>query len=330
MGKIATGILGTGSFLPEKILTNHELEKIVETSDEWILQRTGIRERRIMEKGSKSLDIAEAAARKALARSNTAAEDLDMIIVATITPDYLTPSMACGLQAVLGATKASAFDVNAACTGFIYALNIAQQYIANGAANRILIVAVESLTRVVDWQDRKTCVLFGDGAGAVVVGPVAEGEGVLSSFIGAVGEKGHVLTLPAFYLSEEDKALRSEGASQVVWMDGSEVFAFAARTMADSVVKVVEMAGLALSDLDWVFPHQANMRILQNAQKRLKIPMEKIYSNLEFTGNISSASIPICLDEAVEKGVLKAGDLLGIVAFGGGLTYGAAAIKWCV
>lgn len=323
-----TGILGIGGRLPEKRLTNHELEKIVETSDEWILQRTGIRERRILDEGVPLADLGEQAARKAMARSGVTPEEIDMIIVATITPDSLTPSMACVIQARLGADNAFAFDVNAACTGFLYAMDIAHRYISSGAAQRVLIVAMEGLSRVTDWQDRKTCVLFGDGAGAAVLGPVEAGKGLLTSKLGAVGSLGHVLSLPAFHLSQADKDLRPRGIAQTIWMDGSEVFAFAARIMADAIRKVTEAAGLAVSDLDWIFPHQANMRILQNAQKRLKFPMEKIYTNLEFTGNISSASIPVCLDEAVDKGLLKKGDRIAMVAFGGGLTWGASTLVW--
>jgi 3-oxoacyl-[acyl-carrier-protein] synthase III len=324
----AAGILGTGSFLPEKRLTNHDLEKIVETTDEWIHQRTGIRERRIIDEGVPALSMAEAAARKALGRAGIPAESLDLIIVATVTPDYLTPSMSCSIQGRIGAANAAAFDINGACTGFVYALDVARQYIANGAARHVLVVAVECLSRVTDWKDRKTCVLFGDGAGAVVLGRVEEGTGILASLVGADGTQGNVLTLPAFHITDQDRAVRSEGKTQVLWMDGSEVFAFAARIMSDSVRKVSEKAGLLTEELDWIFPHQANMRILQNAQKRLKVPMERIYSNLEYTGNISSASIPVCLDEAVDKGLLKKGNSLVLVAFGGGLTYGATAIRW--
>lgn len=326
----ASGILGVGGCLPEKRLTNHELEKIVETTDEWILQRTGIRERRILDKGVPAMEIAEKAAWQALERAGTKPEELDLILVATITPDAFTPSMSCQMQARLGADNASAFDLNAACTGFLYALDVARQYIATGSAKRILVVAVESLSRVTDWQDRKTCVLFGDGAGAAVLGPVEKGTGILASITGAVGSLGHTLTLPAFHMTEADRAVRNEGCTQTVWMDGSEVFAFAARTMSDAVRKATEAAGFTLEDLDWIFPHQANMRILQNAQKRLKVPMEKIYSNLEFTGNISSASIPVCLAEAVEKKLLKKGDRIALVAFGGGLTWGATAMTWCM
>lgn len=324
----SSGILGTGSCLPEKRLTNHDLEKIVETTDEWIHQRTGIRERRILDEGTPALDLAEKAAQRALDRAGITADVIDLIIVATVTPDYLTPSMSCSVQGRIGAVNASAFDINAACTGFIYALNVAQQYIGTGAARHVLIVAVESLSRVTDWQDRKTCILFGDGAGAVVLGRVEEGTGILASLIGADGTQRGVLTLPAFHMTDADRAVRSEGKTQVLWMDGSEVFAFAARIMSDSVRKVSEKAGLLVEELNWIFPHQANMRILQNAQKRLKVPMDRIYSNLEFTGNISSASIPVCLDEAVDKRLLKRGDTLALVAFGGGLTYGATAIRW--
>jgi 3-oxoacyl-[acyl-carrier-protein] synthase-3 len=328
MELVTTGILGIGGSLPEKRLTNHDLEKIVETSDEWILQRTGIRERRLLDEGVPLADLGEKAARKALQQAGVSPEELDLIVVATITPDSLTPSMACVLQARLGADNAAAFDLNAACTGFLYALDVAHRYLVTGAARRILVVAMEGLSRATDWQDRKTCVLFGDGAGAAVLGPVEPGQGLLSTKLGAVGSLGSVLTLPAFHVSQTDRELRPRGLTQSIWMDGSEVFAFAARIMADAIRKVTEAAGMAVADLDWIFPHQANIRILQNAQKRLKFPMEKIYTNLEFTGNISSASIPVCLDEAVDKGLLKKGDKIAMVAFGGGLTWGAATLVW--
>lgn len=324
----AIGILGIGSSLPPKTLTNHDLEKIVETSDEWILQRTGISERHILEEGAPALDLAVAASEKAIGRAGITASDIDLIIAATITPDYFTPSMACQVQAKLGVAGAPAFDINAACSGFLYALDMARQYVATGSARHVLVVAVESLSRVTDWQDRKTCVLFGDGAGAAVVGPVAEGEGIRSSMIRADGSQGACLTLPAFHMTDADREVRTSDRNQVIWMDGSEVFAFATRTMAEAVRQVAESAEIAVEDLDWIFPHQANLRILQNAQKRLKVPMERIYTNLKSTGNMSSASIPVCLDEAVEKGLLKKGDKLALVAFGGGLTWAAQTLVW--
>lgn len=326
--KSSIGILGTGSCLPERRLTNHELESIVETNDEWIVQRTGIRERRIIDKAMPLSDLAAEAARNALADAGLEATDIDMIITPTITPDYLTPSLSCTVQAKIGAVNASAFDINAACSGFVYAISIAEQFMKTGAVKNVLIVAAEALSRATDYQDRKTCVLFGDGAGAVVLGAVDEGQGIRSSLIGAQGEMGGVLTLPAFYDTEEDRSHRREGVKQVIWMDGSEVFTFASRIMTDSIRKVLEEAGIELADLNMVFPHQANTRILQNATKRLKISMDKVYQNLDMVGNTSSASIPICLDEAAKKGLLKKGDNLVLVAFGGGLTYGATAIKW--
>ena len=324
----AAGILGIGSTLPPKILSNHDLEQIVETSDEWILQRTGISERHILGEGVPALDLAVGAAEKAIGRAGITASEIDLVIAATITPDYITPSMACQVQGRLGVAGCPAFDVNAACSGFLYALDMARQYVATGSARHVLVVAVESLSRVTDWQDRKTCVLFGDGAGAAVVGRVAEGEGIRSSLIRADGSQGACLTLPAFHMTDADREVRTSDRNQTIWMDGSEVFAFATRTMAEAVRQVAESAQVAVEDLDWIFPHQANMRILQNAQKRLKVPMERIYTNLRTTGNISSASIPVCLDEAVEKGLLKKGDKLALVAFGGGLTWAAQTLVW--
>ncbi len=324
----AAGILGIGSCLPPKILSNHDLEKIVETSDEWILQRTGIRERHLLEPDAPALELAVVAAERAIARAGLAAADIDLVIAATITPDFLTPSMACQVQARVGVPGTPAFDINAACSGFLYSLDMARQYVATGAARHVLVVAVEGLSRVTDWEDRKTCVLFGDGAGAAVIGRVPEGEGMLSSLIHADGSQGACLTLPAFHVTEADRAVRPHGRNQVIWMDGSEVFTFATRIMAEAVRQSSEMAGIAVSDLDWIFPHQANMRILMNAQKRLKVPMERIYTTLETTGNISSASIPVCLDEAVGRGLLKRGDKLALVAFGGGLTWAAQTLVW--
>lgn len=322
------GILGTGSCLPEKKLTNAELEKIVETSDEWIIKRTGIRERRILEKDVPLSTIAVKAAQNALENANIPATEIDLIIAATITPDYLTPSLSCMIQRELGAMNAAAFDLNAACTGFIYAFGVAQQFIETGTYKHILIVSAEALSRATDFNDRKTCVLFGDGAGAVVVGRVAQGEGMQSITLGAMGDLGHNLTLPNFYITEEDKEKRHPDMERSIWMDGSEVFAFASRIMSDATLKVLENANKGIGDITFIFPHQANSRILQNASKRLGVPLEKVYSNLEYTGNISSASIPVCLDEASRKNMLKKGDQIVLVAFGGGLTYGAMLLTW--
>ena len=322
------GITGTGSVLPDKKLTNFQLESIVETSDEWIVKRTGIRKRRIIDNGMPLSELAAEASKRAIADAGIAADDIELIVATTITPDYLTPSLACQVQKQIGAKKAAAFDMNAACTGFIYALQISKQFIENGTYKNILIVSAEALSRVTDFNDRKTCVLFGDGAGAVILSRVDDDTGIGPAIIGACGEDGAVLTVPCFFATQEDLSLRSEGKKQVIWMDGSEVFTFASRIMGESTKNVLEDAGLTINDIQYIIPHQANMRILQNAARRLDVPMEKIYTNLEYTGNISSASVPVCLDEAAKKGFLKKGDKLILVALGGGLTYGAALLTW--
>lgn len=322
------GILGTGSCLPERKLTNADLEKIVETSDEWIVKRTGIRERRIIDDDMPLAKLAAKAAENAIIDAGISKEEIGLIIAASLTPDYLTPTLACSVQKELNLSGVPAFDMNAACTGFVFALNVAQQFIENGTYKYVLIVAAEALSRVVDYQDRRTCVLFGDGAGAAVVGRVGDSTGIMCYTAGAYGELGHNLTIPCLYASPEDLEKRNEGKKQVIWMDGSEVFAFASRIMAEATLKVVSDANLSMEELDYIFPHQANARIIMNAVKRLQYPMEKVYSNLERTGNISAASIPVCLDEASKAGMLKKGDKIVLVAFGGGLTYGALLLNW--
>ncbi|NLU53161.1 MAG: ketoacyl-ACP synthase III [Clostridiaceae bacterium] len=319
-------VIGTGSALPEKRLTNKHLESMVETSDEWIIKRTGIKERRILEDDVPLSVLAAEASRKAIADAGLTPMDIDLIIATTITPDYLSPSLACCVQKEIEAKNAAAFDMNAACTGFVYALQVAQGLITSGTYNYILIIAAEALSRVTDFTDRNTCVLFGDGAGAVVLGKAE--EGIASVILGAMGESGSVLTIPCCYFSPEDAEKRNEGKKQVIWMDGSEVFTFASKIMCEASLKVLENSGLTVNDISYIFPHQANIRILQNAAKRLDVPMDKVYTNLENTGNISSASIPVCLDEASRKNLLKKGDKIVMVAFGGGLTYGAALLTW--
>lgn len=322
------GIIGTGSKLPESKLTNLQLESIVDTTDEWIVKRTGIRERCILDKDVPLAKLAADASINAIKDAGISAEDIDLIIATTVTPDYLAPSLACCVQKEIQATNAAAFDLNAACTGFIYALHIAQEFIKSGTYKNILIISAEALSRVTDYEDRSTCVLFGDGAGAVVVGAVSQEYGIEASLVGAKGEDGKVLTIPCCYWNDEDLEKRNKGKVQVIWMDGSEVFTFASRIMAESTEQVLEKSGLTTQDIQFVFPHQANIRILQNAAKRLGISMDKIYSNLEYTGNISSASIPVCLDEASRKNLIKKGDKIVLVAFGGGLTYGATMLTW--
>ncbi len=322
------GIIGTGSILPEKKLTNSQLESIVETSDEWIVKRTGIRERHILDDGIPLAKIAAEASVKAIDDAGLNPIDIELIIASTCTPDYLTPSLSCMVQGEIGAKKAAAFDVNAACTGFVYALQTGRQFIENGIYKNVLIVSAEALSRVTDFTDRKTCVLFGDGAGAVILSKVDDNTGLEAACLGAVGHDANVLTLPFLYTSDTDIEKRNAGKKQVIWMDGSEVFTFASRIMSEATKNVLDSAVTEIEQIKYIFPHQANMRILQNAAKRLDVSMDRIYSNLEYTGNISSASIPVCLDEASKKGLLKKGDKIIMVAFGGGLTYGSALLTW--
>ena len=322
------GIIGTGSILPEKKLTNSQLESIVETSDEWIVKRTGIRERHILDDGIPLAKIAAEASVKAIDDAGLNPVDIELIIASTCTPDYLTPSLSCMVQGEIGAKKAAAFDVNAACTGFVYALQTGRQFIENGIYKNVLIVSAEALSRVTDFTDRKTCVLFGDGAGAVILSKVDDNTGLEAACLGAVGHDANVLTLPFLYTSDTDIEKRNAGKKQVIWMDGSEVFTFASRIMSEATKNVLDSAVTEIEQIKYIFPHQANMRILQNAAKRLDVSMDRIYSNLEYTGNISSASIPVCLDEASKKGLLKKGDKIIMVAFGGGLTYGSALLTW--
>ena len=322
------GIIGTGSYLPERILTNSDLEKIVETSDEWIKTRTGIEQRRIAGENVATSDLAYNAGKKAIEDAGLTPEDIDLIIVATITADMYTPSTACLVQAKLGASRAAAFDINAACTGFIYSLTVASQFILTGYYKNALIIGADKLSSIVDWTDRNTCVLFGDGAGAVVLQAVDNGYGVLSTNIGSDGSMGNVLTAPSCYISEEQKEKRKSGNYRTISMDGSDVFKFAVRVMANATNKALEDLNLNISDVDLIVPHQANIRIIDGAAKRLGVTTDKIYSNIKSFGNMSAASIPVALDEAVREARIKKGDLVVLVGFGGGLTWGSAVVRW--
>jgi len=322
------GILGIGSCLPEKVLTNQDLEKMVDTSDEWIVKRTGISERRILEKNEPTHELGIKAAKMALEDAGLTSEDLDLIIVATETPDYLSPSMACLVQRGIGAKRAAAFDLNAACSGFIYGMTVAGQFIKTGVYKHVLVIGCEGLSKAVDWKDRNTCVLFGDAAGAAVLGPVDNGYGVLNTCIGAAGDMGHNITIPCCFISEEDIEKRSNENKRVLWMDGSEVFKFAVKIMESCTLQVLDEIGMSLDDVKLIVPHQANIRILEGASKRLGVDSEKVFVNLNKYGNISSASIPVGLNEVYREGRLTKGDNLVFVGFGGGLTWGAAVVKW--
>lgn len=324
----SVGIIGIASCLPNKVLSNSDLEKMVDTSDEWITKRTGIFERRILEKDRPAYELGVEAARKAIDNAGITPKDIGLIIVATETPDYLAPSTACIIQNKLGAVGAAAFDLNAACSGFIYGITVAKQFIETGYNRYVLVVACEGLTKVVDWEDRNTCVLFGDGAGAVVLGPVEEGYGIIAANLGADGSLGHNITIPCCHLDQSEIEKRKHENKRVIWMDGSEVFKFAVRVMAEATEKVVNDAGFSLNDVKLVVPHQANIRIIDGATKRLDIPEDKVYKNVHKYGNISSASIPVALDEAINFRLISKGDYLVLVGFGGGLTWGSVLMRW--
>ncbi|QGH35634.1 beta-ketoacyl-ACP synthase III [Gracilibacillus salitolerans] len=306
------GILGTGHYVPEKVLTNKDMEQIVETSDEWIRTRTGIEERRIAHDNEDTSDLAYKAAEQAIEEAGIKGEDLDLILVATVTPDQPFPTVSCKLQDRLGAKKAAAMDISAACAGFMYGMITAKQFIETEAYKHILIVGAEKLSKITDWADRNTCVLFGDGAGAAVMGPVSEDKGVLSFELGADGSGGQ-------HLAQND---------DYIFMNGREVFKFAVRQMPESSVHVVEKAGYAKEDVDYLIPHQANIRIMEAARQRLGIAEDRMAVNVNKYGNTSAASIPIALSEGVKNGKIKDNDLVVLVGFGGGLTWGAVALKW--
>ena len=325
-------ISGTGNYLPDLTVTNQMMSEIVETSDEWIQARTGISERRLSS-GEPTWYMGAEAAKKAIAEAGLAASDLDMIIVTTITPDYYTPSTACIIQGELGADKAFCFDMNAACTGFVYAMDMAARYLATGDMQHVLIVSTESISKIVDFTDRSTCVLFGDGASAAVCSRPAAGDtsALLATVLGSEGQNGHFLVSKAldvghpFVNSEKiwpDRyQLRDD---HFLSMDGGEVYKFAIRALADSVLKVIKKADVTIDELRYIIPHQANSRIVNAAARRMKADPGKIISRMSDFGNTSSASIPICLDELIRSGRLQRGEKVALCGFGAGLTYGAA------
>lgn len=322
------GIVGLGSKLPDERVTNSDLMKIVDTSEEWILSRTGIRERRKASALEAASDLGTEAAKKALEDAGITAEEIDLIIVATVTPDMFFPSTACLIQHNLGAVKAAAFDLSAACSGFLYVLSVAHQFVATGTYDTVLVVAAETLTKIVNWEDRGTCILFGDGAGAAVIRPVEEGAGFLSFELGAEGAGADLLKLPGGGSRRPASLATIENKEHFIQMSGNEVFKFAVKIMGDSSIRALEKAGLTKEDVDFLVPHQANTRIIDAAVKRLGLSPDKVYVNLHKYGNMSSASIPVALDEAVKEGFIKKGDLVVLVGFGAGLTWGSCVIRW--
>ncbi len=318
-----------GSFVPSHRMTNLDLEKIVDTSDEWIRTRTGIRERRICQKDETNSDMAVAAGRRALEMAGIKPSEIDLLLVATVTPDYRLPSASCIVQQKLGLENAATMDILAACAGFIYGLSTAEVYIKCGKFKRILVVGVEKLSSITDYTDRNTCVLFGDGAGAAVVIPTEEDRGLLSTFMKSDGRLGELLWIPDGGSKAPIQDINMNNSHQVfIKMNGSEVFKHAVRQMEDASRRVLDEAGLTTADVDWLIPHQANYRIISSTAKRLGLSMNKVYVNIEKYGNTSSASVPIALDEAIHNGKVKEGNIILMAAFGGGLTWAAAAYKW--
>jgi len=305
------GIIGVGKYVPENIVTNFDLEKRMDTSDEWIRTRTGICERRIADEHTDTSHMAYQASLEALKEAGIFPDDLDMIITATVTPDRPFPSVSCMLQEQLGAKNAAAMDVSAACSGFIYGMVTAKTFIESGAYKYILVVGAEKLSKIVNWEDRNTAVLFGDGAGAVVMGPVREDRGILSFELGADGSGGKHLY-----------------QDQYVFMNGREVFKFAVRQMGESAIRVIEKAGLTKDQVDYLIPHQANIRIMESARERLELPVEKVSNTIAKYGNTSAASIPISIYDDLKEGKIREDDIVVMVGFGGGLTWGAILMKW--
>jgi 3-oxoacyl-[acyl-carrier-protein] synthase III len=322
-------IAGTGSFVPPRVLTNQDLERMVDTSDEWITTRTGIKERRIADQTVAASDLAYGAAKKALETAEMTPDELDHIIVGTVTPDRLFPSCACTLQSKLGARNAAAFDISAACSGFIYALNVGRSMIASGSARNVVVAGVEVLSRIVDYTDRSTCVLFGDAAGAVVLKPSPDPRrGILSVATGSDGDMGDLLYMPAGGSRLPATHETVEKHLHALKMTGNEVFKIAVRGMDTIAREALRRAEVEIDEINLLIPHQANLRMIDATAKRLNIPPDKVLVNIQNYGNTSSASIPLGLDEAVRSGRIKRGDLIIMVAFGGGLTWGASVVRW--
>ncbi|MDH5662343.1 MAG: ketoacyl-ACP synthase III [Elusimicrobiota bacterium] len=321
-------IIGTGSYLPEKVLTNKDLEKMVDTSDEWIVSRTGIRERRICSDKQAASDLGIEAARKALKNANVKVEDVDLLIVATITPDMFFPSTACIIQTELGIRNAAVFDLNAACAGFIYSLSTAQQFLQTETYKTALVIATETLSKITDWKDRNTCVLLGDGAGAAVLREDKGDSGILSCYLDADGRYGDLLNMPAGGSRIPATVETVKNRLHYLKMRGNETFRIAIPEMIKSVKRGLERCGLKIEDVALLIPHQANIRIIKALAKRLSLPADKVFVNIDKCANTSAATVAIALDEANRQGRIKKGDIIELVAFGAGFTWGSCVIKW--
>ena len=321
------GIIGLGEYLPKRVLTNRDLEKMVDTTDEWITTRTGIKERRLVSENEATSDLAINSAKEALKDAKLEPKDLDLIIVATVTPDMQFPSVSCLVQKALGAKKAACFDISAACAGFIYGIVTAQQFILSGLYKNILVIGAEVLSSITDWQDRSTCVLFGDGAGAVVVSKVKRG-GILSTYLGSNGDMADLLLVPGGGSRNPASHQTIDKRMHYIKMRGNELFKYAVICMTEAVKIALKRAKLTTRDIDCLIPHQANLRIIQAVAKRLNLDEKKVYLNIHKYGNISSASTATALCEAVKEKVIKRGDIVVLDAFGAGLVWGACVIEW--
>lgn len=326
---IYSEIISTGAYVPQRIVKNDELSKMVETNDEWITSRTGIKQRRISS-GEKTYQMAAKAAKEAIENAGIEKEEIDMIVLATISPDFFMPSTANLVQAELGLDDIPSFDVTAGCTGFVYALQIADQFIKSKQSKTILVIGVEVLSKVVDWSDRNTCVLFGDGAGAVILKSSSQ-EGIICTYTGSQGDLKELLTLPAVPLKNPFLDVpNNNGRPSNISMSGKEIFQFAIRIMIKSISQVLNKSNLSIDDIDYIVPHQANIRIIDYVARKLKVEKEKFIINLDRFGNTSSASIPLALNEAHKKKMFCPGDRIIMVAFGGGLTWGSALLNWTI
>lgn len=324
----AVSIVGTGSYVPEKILTNADLEKLVDTTDEWIVSRTGIKERRIAAEGEFTSHMATKAAQRAMEQAGVTAEEIQLIVVATVTPDTFFPSTACHVQRQLGAKNAACFDISAACSGFLYGIEVAQQFISNHTYETILVIGADRLSSIVNWKDRNTCVLFGDGAGAAILRYRADSHGVINTFMGSDGNYGDILHMPGGGCAVPITAENVDQRLNTLHMNGRETFKQAVISMMAAANTALDRAGLKVEDLTCVIPHQANLRIIEALADRMDLPLERFHMNLDKYGNTSAAAVAIALDEANRLGRFKVGDYILMVVFGGGLTYASSVVQW--
>lgn len=324
----AVGIVGLGTYAPERVLTNADLERMVDTSDEWIRTRTGICERHIAADHEATSDLAAVAAQRALADAGLPASALDLVLVATLTPDMTFPATANIVQHRIGAPMVPGFDLSAGCSGFVYGLTVGAQFVATGLYRHVMVIGSDALSRILDWTDRTTCVLFGDGAGAAILGPVPEGHGFLSFALGGDGGGADLLNLPAGGSRRPASAETVARREHFIKMSGNEVFKFGVRAMVDATLAALEKAGLTPKDVDLLVPHQANIRIMDAAARRLEIPMGRVFANVDRYGNTSAASVPLAFDQARREGLVEDGSVVVFVGFGAGLTWGATVLRW--